>query len=138
MNRPGRDDQRLDRTLRVFRNAQKILEGEAEDARLVNAAAILHDVDEPQQSEAPSVVGQILFKCGVDPEDTKRISKIIAAHRTGADSAAAKILHDAVSLVTAEADLAGRTTQRRAELIESTFKTQKGRELAGLLSRLLQ
>jgi len=129
----GRDQQRLDRMLRVLRSAQRILEVEGGDARLVNATAILHDVEET------SAVHEVLLKCGLDSETARRITDTINACCSDnvEVSLESRILRDAVNLVNLEGELAEKSGQLRREFIDHTFKTRTGRALAtGEVSQL--
>jgi hypothetical protein len=121
-----RDQGRLDRTLRVFRNAQQILEVEGGDGRVVSATALLHDVEEA------SAVREVLLKCEVDSEATERITGIIRSYRNEdfEDSIESRILWDAIHLANLDRDVAGRDGRLPSEPVEGVFKTQRGLELA--------
>lgn len=122
----GPDRQRLDRTLRVLGHAQQILAAEGGDARLVNATAILHDVEQASAAQT------ILRKCGLDAETTKRVADAIDAWRSdnGEGSLESRILADAVNLANLDGNAAGESGRLQPQSIERTFKTQKARELA--------
>lgn len=121
-----RDERRLDRTLRVFTNAQQILEVEGGDGRVVSATALLHDVEEA------SVAREVLLKCGVDSETIERITGIVQSYRNEhfEDSLESRILWDAINLASLDNDAAGQDGRLPAESIEKAFKTQRGRQLA--------
>ncbi len=126
----GRDERRVDRTLRIFRNAQEIMTTEEADPRLVNATAILNDVEDVSTCQA------ILFKCGLTPEVTEHICGMIAGHRTGggADPIESRIVSDAIRL--AELDSASHPKMEEiGAFVKRTFRTTKGRELAAELLR---
>ncbi|UCD51900.1 MAG: hypothetical protein JSW27_04540 [Phycisphaerales bacterium] len=91
----GRDQQRIDRMLRVFQHAQEIASTEEADSRLVNAAAILSDIE-----DAPACK-EMLFRCGVDDAVAERIGRIIATLRRGDgdDSLEARIVSVAIGRV---------------------------------------
>lgn len=135
----GRDEATIDHALAVFRNAQEILASEPGDAHTVNAAAILHPLggpcparDVPPAERNLPAVKDILTRCGMDPGPADQVCRIIEAHCGGKveDGIELKILWDAERLATLGEDghspAAGETT----ELIERTFRTPKGRELA--------
>ena len=121
-----RDPRRLDRALRVFTNAQQILEVEGGDGRVVSATALLHDVEEA------SVVREVLLKCDVDSETTERITQIIQSYRDDhfEDSLESRIHWDAIHLANLDSDMAGQDGRLPSESIEAVFKTQRGLELA--------
>lgn len=122
----GRDQRRLDRTLRVFTNAQQILEVEGGDTRVVSAAALLHDVEED------SAVREVLVKCEVDSETTERITHIVQSYRKEhfENSLESRILWDAIHLTNLDGDVPGQDGRLPSESIEGVFKTQRGLELA--------
>jgi hypothetical protein len=74
----GDDRQKVDHALAVFGRARQILASEQGDARVVNAAAILHNLDAPcpdREAPAPSESAKavdpskardVLSRCGVD------------------------------------------------------------------------
>jgi len=88
----GRDEQRVDRTLRIFKHAQEIAATAEADARLVNAAALLSDVEDT------STCKEMLFKCGLDDDVSERICLIIARLRgeDGEDSKESRIVSEAI------------------------------------------
>jgi hypothetical protein len=135
----GQDEQKINHSLAVFKNAQQILAGEQADARVVNAAAILHTLGGPcPAQERPtelSGVREILARCGVDAEQSERICQLIGNDGSGpvGDGTESKILWDAEQLVRL-ADLS--TSAGPIEAKESVLRilqTQKGRELANVL-----
>jgi len=139
----GQDEQKINHSLAVFRNAQQILAGEQADARVVNAAAILHTlggpcpapVDGPEEHIELSSAREILAKCGVDAEQAERICELIAGHAGSRveGSAESKILWDAEWLARFADHSAGTGPVAAKELVLSTLRTQKGRELASTL-----
>jgi hypothetical protein len=135
----GRNEERIDHTLAVFKNAQQILTCEEGDARAVNAAAILHTVcgscpgrDGPPTTAEPPTVQDILSRCGAEAELVEQVRKLIAAagSEKDEDSIESKILWDAEWLTTLRRRSADADPAEGKELIERTFKTRKGRELA--------
>ncbi len=128
----GRDDQKIDRSLRVFQNARQIQASEGGDGRLVAGAAILYGAATAQQDKDLSAVVDILFRCGVDSETAARIPEIITACHDQAlhDAPESKILWDAVHLEEFTAGTSGSNPEHMADVIHQAFKTEKGRELA--------
>ena len=146
-NALGQDEQKINHSLAVFRNAQQLQASEQADSRVVNAAAILHTLGGPcpAQGKPPaggpegptelSGVREILAKCGVDAEEAERICQLIANQgcNRAEDSMESKILWDAEQLVRL-ADLStGAGPVEAKELVLRTLQTQKGRELASVL-----
>ena len=76
-------------TMRVFNMATRIAEGEGADARIVQLAALLHDVDDrklsPATHENLTNAGEFLLSNGVNEEDIKRICQIIREVSFGAN-----------------------------------------------------
>jgi len=149
---PGSDEQRIEHALAVFKNAQQILAHEQGDARVVNAAAILHCIDArccvstgspcPAQEGEPAdgpgddrestAVREILARCGVDAEQAERICELIASHHNGKveDAVESKILWDAEWL--ARIDDHSIALDAKGSVLH-LFKTPKGRESASRL-----
>jgi hypothetical protein len=145
----GQDEQKINHSLAVFRNAQQILAGAQADARVVNAAAILHTLggpclaqerppaDVPEGPTELAGVREILAKCGVDAEQAERICQLIANQGCSRveDSMESKILRDAERLVRLAGHSNGTGPFEAKELILRTLQTRKGRELANMLIR---
>lgn len=144
----GRDEQRIDHALAVFKNVQQIVAGEQGDARVVNAAAILHilagpcpsqetePTDESGEDETSVVVREILSRCGVDAEQTDRICRVAADHGKGKvdDAIESKILWDAEWLARISSHSVSLDTLKAKGPVLHLFKTLKGRELASVLT----
>ena len=68
-------------TLRVFKMAMRIAEGEGAELEIVQLAALLHDVDDrkisPETYESQANARNFLLTNGVDDGKTERICKII-------------------------------------------------------------
>jgi HD superfamily phosphodiesterase len=143
-NALGSDERRINHSLAVFRNAQQILAGEPADARIVNAAAILHTLAAPcpPPAECPaerrelSTVRAILTTCGVDAEQIESVCQLVASHGSGhvEDSMEARILGDAERLTRLADHSAGAAPIEIRESILRKLQTQKGRELARMLT----
>ncbi|MBR7103768.1 MAG: HD domain-containing protein [Lentisphaeria bacterium] len=102
----------LDHTLRVCRNADKLLAELPEaDKNIVRLAALLHDIARPEEKADGSVchaergaclTEEILRKLGADPVLVSRVSAAVRTHRYRDDNAPAsleaKIVYDADKL----------------------------------------
>jgi hypothetical protein len=141
----GQDEHKINHSLAVFRHAQQILAEAAADARMVNAAAILHLVGgscreaEPPSAQASQTDGdlsrvrEILARCDVDAEQAEHICRLVADHRhhKAENSPEAKILGDAERLARlADSDADTQRLEAR-EFVLHRMQTSKGRELAG-------
>jgi HD superfamily phosphodiesterase len=140
----GRDEQKIDHALAVFRNAQQILACEPCDARVVSAAAILHTLGSPcptpealpgDMDGSSGILREILARCGVDVEQADRICQLIANHGSGKveDTLESKILWDAEWLARVGDHSISLDALKAKEPVSHFFKTQKGRELASTL-----
>jgi HD superfamily phosphodiesterase len=133
----GDDRQKIDHAMAVFGCARQILASEPGDARVVNAAAILHGLDvpcpdceatamhEPTDAADLRLTRDVLLKCGVDAGLVDRICELIAAHCRGVvdDRVESRILWDAEWL-SKLGNCAAKTN------VSHRCKTEKGRELA--------
>lgn len=132
----GRDDRRLDRSLRIFQNARQIQAREGGDIRLITAAAVLYEVGSAAEGQDLSALRDILFRCGLDSDVADRVCQVIAACRNEAteESPEAKILWDAVHLerlaTGAGVSAGGQAVAASIDSVDGTFRTGKGRELA--------
>ncbi len=143
-NALGPDERRINHSLAVFGNAQQILAGEPADARIVSAAAILHTLTAPcsvpaagpEERRELSAVRAILTGCGVDAEQAERICYLAANHGSDQveDSIEARILWDAEQLARLADLSAGVAPVEARESILRSLQTQKGRELARVLT----
>lgn len=142
----GRDQRRINHALEVLKYAEKIQLVEGGDPLVVKAAAILHDIGiheaeskhgsaagKFQEMEGPPIARLILVKHGIKTELIEHICQIIANHHSaqGIDTTEFRIVWDADRLVNfgeVVSDDGGR--EKVKELIENTFKTMTGRQLA--------
>jgi HD superfamily phosphodiesterase len=141
----GPDQKRIDHARRVLRRAEQILEREAGDRQIVEAAAVLHDIGihaaekkygsaagRYQEIEGPPIADNILQKIKFPAEKIPAVLKIITHHHSPGkvDSNEFKILCDADWLINLgdEHDLADKHRLKR--MIDKIFMTRTGKELA--------
>jgi putative nucleotidyltransferase with HDIG domain len=139
------DQRRIEHTLGVLDYAERIQAEEGGDAMVVKAAAILHDIGIAQaerkygssaakyhQIEGPIMARGILAKYDLDKADVEHICRIIASHHTGKDidTIEFNIVWDADRLINVPAELAGASKERLKEIIDKTFRTCTGRNVA--------
>jgi HD superfamily phosphodiesterase len=143
----GKDQRRINHALEVLKYAEQILEAEKADPLVVKAAAILHDIGihaaekkhgsteaKFQEIEGPLTAKKILVKYGIEVGSIEHICQIIANHHRvkGIDTPEFRIIWDADSLVNLGEKFAESKPEEEKikELIDNTFKTEKGRQLA--------
>ena len=143
----GKDQKRINHALEVLKYAEQILEVEKANPLVVKAAAILHDVGireaekkhgsteaKFQEIEGPPIAKKILFKYGIEVGSIEHVYQIIANHHSAKalNTPEFKIIWDANWLVNLGEKFAESKTKKEKikELIDNTFKTEKGRQLA--------
>jgi hypothetical protein len=143
----GKDQIRINQTLEVLKYAEQILANEKADPLVVKAAAILHDIGihaaqkkhgsteaRFQEIEGPPIAKKILVKYAIELGLIEHICQIIANHHSakGLNTPEFKIIWDADWLVNLGEKFAESKPEKEKieELIDSTFKTEKGRQLA--------
>ena len=141
----GEDTKRIDHALTVLDYAQQIQAVQGGDPFIVRAAAILHDIGiheaerkygsaagKFQELEGPGIARQILAKFGLGEDVVEHICKIIANHHSAKDidTKEFRIVWDADWLVNITTDFANAGKEKLHELIDKTFKTDKGRQIA--------
>ncbi|MHC4461725.1 MAG: HD domain-containing protein [Planctomycetota bacterium] len=139
------DKKRIEHTLNVLNYAEQILQVESGDPLVVKAAAILHDIGIPeaehkydssagkyQKIEGPPIARGILAKYDLDEATVEHICRIIANHHSakGIDTIEFRILWDADWLVNLPIDFADVDEEKLQKIIDKTFKTCKGRQIA--------
>jgi HD superfamily phosphohydrolase YqeK len=117
----GRDQKRIQHSLRTLDYARKILKAEGGSAPVVTAAAILHDIGiqeaerkhgspapQFQEMEGPPIAREILLKHAMKLDLVGEVCECIAHHheRDKMRSPEEKIVYDADCLVNLEEDLA--------------------------------
>jgi len=139
------DQKRIEHTLSVLNYAEQIQAAEGGDPLVVKAAAILHDIGiaeaerkygssagKYQELIGPSIAAEILERHNVPEEAIEHICKIIASHHSAKDidTTEFRIVWDADQLVNIPADFAKASKVKLQEIINKTFKTCKGRQIA--------
>jgi hypothetical protein len=139
------DQTRIDHALAILNYAEQIQAAEGGDPLVVKAAAILHDIGileaerkygssagKYQEIEGPPIAEQILERCDLDQEAVGHVCKIIASHHSAKDidTLEFRIVWDADWLVNLPADYAGASEAELQQVIDKTFKTGKGRQMA--------
>jgi len=141
----GDDQKRISHALNVLKYASEIQLAEGGDPLVVKAAAILHDIaileaekkhgsaaGNFHQIEGPPIAKAILEKHGVEAELVEHICKIIANHHDAGDidTLEFQIIRDADQLVNIPEEFGDADKGKLKNIIERTFKTDKGRQLA--------
>ncbi len=141
----GERQELVDHTLEVLAYAERLLQEESGDARVVRAAAALHDIGIPealrrhgskaglfQEREGPPIAEAILEKHGVEREAVEHISRIIGSHHSGTDidTPEFRIVWDADGLANFPRLHGASSPDTKAGIIEETFRTETGRALA--------
>jgi putative nucleotidyltransferase with HDIG domain len=145
MNVFGADQSRINHALAVLEYAEQILLAEGGDPLVVKAAAILHDIGigeaerkhgssagKYQEIEGRPIARNILEKYDLDETLIARICEIVANHHSAKDinTREFKILWDADWLVNIPVDFAEAGKEKLRKLIDITFKTKQGRQIA--------
>jgi CRISPR/Cas system-associated endonuclease Cas3-HD len=139
------DQKRIEHALSVLKYAEQIQAAEGGDPLIVKAAAILHDIG-IQQAESeygssagkyqeilgPPIAEEILKRCDLESETIEHVCKIIANHHTAKniDTPEFRIVWDADRLVNIPIDFDDANKEKLQEIIDKTFKTCKGRQIA--------
>ncbi|MHC4616633.1 MAG: HD domain-containing protein [Planctomycetota bacterium] len=141
----GADKKRVEHALAVLNYAEQIQAEEGGDPLVVKAAAILHDIGIPeaerkygssagkyQEIEGPPIAKEILERHGVKTRDIEHICRTIGSHHSARDidSIEFRIVRDADQLVNLRGSISGHSSQKQAAVIDKTFKTRKGRQIA--------
>ncbi|GAG09483.1 unnamed protein product, partial [marine sediment metagenome] len=139
------DQKRIKHTLAVLNNAEQIQNLESGEPLIVRAAAILHDIGiheaerkygssagKYQEIEGPPIAEEILKRYDISSEALEHICRIIANHHSAKDidTIEFRILWDADWLVNLPGDFADASKEKLKEIIDKTFKTCKGRQMA--------
>lgn len=141
----GSDQKRVEHALAVLGYAEQIQAVEGGDPLVVKAAAILHDIGiheaerkhgspagKYQEIEGPPIAEEILKRHDIPDETIAHISKIIANHHSARDidTIEFRIVWDADWLVNIPADFRNAGKEKLQGIVDKTFKTGKGRQLA--------
>jgi putative nucleotidyltransferase with HDIG domain len=139
------DERRIQHALAVLNYAEQIQHSEGGDPLVVKAAAILHDIGilqaeskhgsstgKYQEIEGPPIAREILNKYEVPAELAEHICTIVANHHSAKDidTIEFRIVWDADWLVNIPVDFADAGKPKQKELIDKTFKTCTGRQIA--------
>lgn len=141
----GDDQKRISHALNVLKYASEIQLAEGGDPLVVKVAAILHDIGileaekkhgsaagNFQEIEGPPIAEAILNKHGIEAELIEHICKIIANHHSARDidTLEFRIIWDADWLVNIPDEFGDSDREKLEKIIERTFKTDKGHQLA--------
>ncbi|MBW8039749.1 MAG: HD domain-containing protein [Planctomycetes bacterium] len=139
------DQKRIEHALSVLNYSEQIREAEGGDPLVVKAAAILHDIGiveaerkydssagKYQELEGPPLAEGILKRYDLKAETIEHICRIIANHHSAKDidTAEFRIVWDADWLVNIPTDFPEASKEKLQEIIDKTFKTCKGRQIA--------
>jgi len=144
----GENQGLIKHTLAVYGYVEQIWQVEGGDTLVVRASAIYHDIGIPeakrvhgsaagkyQEIEGPPIARNILTKLGLEKKKLDHICRIIANHHTAHDKNTVatiefKILWDADALVNLERRRANTSKEKFRRIIEETFRTKKGLQIA--------
>lgn len=144
----GSDEKRIGHALAVLDRAELINQSRGADELIVISAAILHDIGiqqaenvhnsnagKYQEIEGPPIAEKILKKLNVGENVIDHICKIIANHHSAKDKQTAatkefQVIWDADWLINFSEIYPNIDSVKKAQLIKTIFKTQKGRQLA--------
>jgi len=141
----GGNQKRIEHTLSVLNYAEQIQVAEGGDPLVVKAAAILHDIGilkaeseygssagKYQELLGPPIAEEILKRCALESDTIEHVCRIIANHHTAKniDTLEFRIVWDADWLVNIPIDFADASKEKLQEIIDKTFKTCKGRQIA--------
>ena len=141
----GEDTKRIAHARRVMEFAEELLKEEQADWHIVIPASILHDfgiksaeakygssAPGHQEKEGPAIARKILLGLGLKMEHIDEICDIVANHHSPGkiDTRNFAVLCDADQIVNLKHKAERQDRQRVEELIEETFLTAAGKELA--------
>ncbi|MDD5674089.1 MAG: HD domain-containing protein [Chitinivibrionales bacterium] len=141
----GADAKRIAHAKAVLCFAEGLLKRGTADWHIVVPAALLHDVGikvaeakygsaagKYQEIEGPPIVRKILLKAGLPHENIEEICGIVAHHHSPGENETEnfRTLFDADNLVNIEEIIKGQAAEQCRQLIEKTFLTAAGKEMA--------
>ncbi len=145
----GDDQRRIDHTLNVLKYAETIIEGQSGISGLVvRAAAILHDIGiheaerkhrsaagKYQEIEGAPIARRILESLDIDVDVIDHVCKIVAGHHSARDidTPEFRVVWDADWLVNIPDEFDTSDPARMAVLVETVFKTERGKNIANEL-----
>ncbi len=139
------DEKRIDHALAVLNYTEQIQAAEGGDPLVVKAAAVLHDIGihaaeskhgssaaKYQEIEGPPIAKEILAQYDLDEALIEHVCKIIANHHsaTDIDTIEFRIIWDADWLANIPTEFPDASQEKLKEIIDRTFKTCKGRQIA--------
>ena len=139
------DQKRMDNALKVLKFAEKILEKEEGNPKVVIAAAILYDIgihevrEKPerakgsdQEKDSLPIVRGILERSGSKDELIEEVRQIIESHQypKKIDTLNSKIVYDAVRLVNFRGEKDVEDKEGLKKIINEGFFTTAGKEIA--------
>jgi hypothetical protein len=139
------DNRRIEHAVAVLKYAEQILGDQQADPLIVTAAAILHDIGiheaerkhgssagKYQEIEGPPIAENILKSNGIDEKSIEHICRIIGNHHSAKDidTPEFRCIWDADWLVNLPEVIQDKSKEQLDKIIERTFKTAKGLEMA--------
>jgi len=139
------DYKRIAHALLVFEYARELLRAEGGDARVVIAAALLHDVgikeaehkyggdyQERHEAEGAPIARRIMANIGLGETTIEQVCHIVANHHRSdeVDTLEFRIVWDADALVNLLETQTNGAGKRPAEIVEKIFKTRTGKKKA--------
>jgi len=141
----GDDQRRITHALRVLEFAEKIMQAEKADPRVVFAAAVLHDIGIQaaeqkhgsaagnfQELEGPPIARRIMNELGLDSQTIEHVCRIVGSHHSAGDidTPEFRILWDADWLVNLSDEYADGDSERLRTIVAKVFRTEMGGSLA--------
>lgn len=142
------DFKRIGHATRVARHAERISKGEKGNMAVILAAAYLHDIGiheaerkhgstapEYQEEEGPEIARSIMIKLGAKEELIDEVCDIVGHHHhpRSEESVNFKVVYDADLIANLEKKHKENSmdSERLARIIDKSFLTASGRQLAG-------
>jgi hypothetical protein len=124
----------IEYTLELLKYADSIGLIDSADPLVVKASAILNKVD-LQETQSTPIAHQILKKCEIESNVAEHVCQIISDHHRARniDTPESMILWDAAWLIKFGGQAPNTDKNKMNELINSTIKTEKGKEIAAEL-----
>jgi len=144
----GEDRRRIAHALRVLDYAERMLAREGGEARVVIAAALMHDIGikraeevhgSPaarfQEIEGPPIAREILSRLGLGEEAIEHVCRIVGSHHSAGDidTPEFRIVWDADWLVNIPEEFPDAGHDEMKRLIDGVFRTETGAQMARAL-----
>jgi len=140
----GGDQRRITHALLVLEQAERILAAEGGKARVVVAAALLHDIGiqqaqrrhgssagRYQEIEGPPIARRIMQEIGFGQETIEHVLRIVGSHHSGdIDTLEFRIIWDADNLINLAEKLTTGDEDKPKAIIEGVFRTETGKTRA--------